>query len=290
MQFVAMVYRLLLVLAILPVAYGADSVNFLPHNRHGHKAKKVIHKAHGHASKKLAHVVKHAKVDPTKQVDVEVTSTTHPAPSTTTTLVPIPAAVAVSSVSNVAASFGRGPLPNTQGVLAEEPETEVQPQSAVGFASVAGGEGVEQLKADLAEMKQSRAHIGQLEQALREGAALLRETSKLEHVSKSERGRASAGRQVKQAAELVKSTESMLRESRADAADRSKEMLHEASVAQKAADALNAEAAEQMKLYGDAMAPSASEPLASEQHTATPAEKSADTSADEDLADIEDEN
>lgn len=77
------------------------------------------------------------------------------------------------------------------------------------------------LQVDLVETKQNRVHISQLEQTLREDASLLRESSTLEHVSHSKRGHASAARQVKQAAQLVKNTEAMLMESRSDAVEKS---------------------------------------------------------------------
>lgn len=171
------------------------------------------------------------------------------------------------------------PLPSLKE---EDPVLEVQPVENVASS------GTSQLQVDLVETKQNRVHISQLEQTLREDASLLRESSTLEHVSHSKRGHASAARQVKQAAQLVKNTEAMLMESRSDAVEKSQAMMREAAVAREAADSLSAEAAEELKLFtAEQSLPSAHKALREPVHS--PVAKQSEASSDEDIG-IEDEN
>merc|ERR1719223_2409246 len=167
-------------------------------------------------------------------------ATTTPAattPAATTPAATTPAATTQAATTTPAVDI---PLPSFEK---EDTTLEIQPVENVA------GAGTSQLQVDLVEMKQNRVHITQLEQTLREDASLLRESSTLEHVSHSTRGHASAARQVKQAAQLVRSTEAMLTESRSDAVEKSQVMMREAAAAREAADSLSPEAAEELKLF-----------------------------------------
>mmetsp|Transcript_4092 Transcript_4092/g.7041 ORF Transcript_4092/g.7041 Transcript_4092/m.7041 type:complete len:263 (-) Transcript_4092:61-849(-) len=107
---------------------------------------------------------------------------------------------------------------------------------------------VVQLGRELAEMKESHAHVAQLEQTLAADVQLLRESTMLQRVSTSRRGRAAAHKQVRESERLVKDTEAMVKESRESAMENSRVALREAQEVRAAADALSAEAEEQLQM------------------------------------------
>lgn len=111
---------------------------------------------------------------------------------------------------------------------------------------------VVQLGRELAEMKERHAHVAQLEQTLASDVSLLRESTMLQRVSTSRRGRAAAQKQVRESERLVKDTEAMVKESRESAMEASRNALREAAEVRKAADALAAEAEKQLQMMGSA--------------------------------------
>lgn len=287
--------RLLLLLVAAPAALGLENVDFLPHFRHGHHFKKHEHAAHKHGhthelklkAEESPEVVKMA--NPAVEASTPAATTTAAAtpaattPAATTTQVASAQVVTTPAATTPAATTPAAttPVPVVEAPAFKEADPVVEVQAIDNSASA----GTSQLQVDLAEMKENKVHIAQLEQTLRADASLLRESSTLEHVSHSTRGHASAARQVRQAAQLVKGTEAMLRESRADAVDKSQAMLREAAVARDAADSLSAEAAEELKLFQS----SAPAQEASSEPVAKPAAKHVEASSEEDI-DIEDEN
>jgi len=151
------------------------------------------------------------------------------------------------------------------------------------------------LQSELAELKQRRSHIKQLEEALKADAGLLHESVTLERMSKTKRGHTLAEHQVKEATEVVKATEQMLHESKANAVEMSTEMLRESEAVRNATDELATEATQQLKVFkGSAPAETTTTtgvqvPTTTAKVTTVPAKSKAPDS-DEDLDDIEDEN
>jgi len=274
--------RLLILLAAAPAALGSENVDFLPHFRHGHHWKKHEHHGHGHA-----HEMK-LKASP---------------PAVTTTAAAVTPAVTTPAASTLAATTLAATTPavttpaaTTAAVTTPVPVVEVPshalpeegPVLDVQQRDLSAADGTSQLQVDLVEMKQNKVHVAQLEQTLRMDASLLRESSTLEHVSHSTRGHASAARQVRQAAQLVKNTEAMLHESREGAVEKSQAMLREAADAREAADSLSAEATEELKLFTGGQLPAPIQ-QASREPVAESAPKHVQASSAEDI-DIEDEN
>jgi len=251
--------RLLLGLAAMPAVMGAESNEFLPHGHRTHLGRKQqvpVHKASFVGVKK-------------QPLEEEAT------PMKIAVMKPEFAAAAesapVAPVAHVTDSFANAASPVISAVVSDDKSSTIT-----------------QLEENLAEMKQRRAHVKQLEQALKSDASLLRESTVLEKVSKSAHGHEVALKQVKQAAQLVKGTEEMLRESRQEAIDSSHEMIKEADAVRSAADALGAEAKDQLKLYGKTHSVVA--PPAPPVQESVPEKKVAAKSDDVDLEDIEDEN
>lgn len=133
-----------------------------------------------------------------------------------------------------------------------------------------------QLGEELAELKQRRANIAQLEQALKADKTLFRESVSLERVSTSKNGRKAATRQARRSAQLVQDTVGMLRDSRAGAVDESRFLGTESEQATSLASALSAEASLELKLFGaadgeirDAPIPAAAAPMSTTTPMAT---------------------
>jgi hypothetical protein len=101
---------------------------------------------------------------------------------------------------------------------------------------------VTQLKNDLADVKQMRANVGVVEQALASDVSLLRETAKLERMAGTTQAHQSAQAQLHIAEQFVKATEAMVIKARGDADERARAALKEAAEVQTAVDALIAEA------------------------------------------------
>lgn len=101
---------------------------------------------------------------------------------------------------------------------------------------------VTQLKNDLADVKQMRANVGVVEQALAADVSLLRETAKLERMAGTTQARQSAQVQLHIAEQFVKATEAMVIKARGDADERARAALKEATEVQTAVDVLIAEA------------------------------------------------
>jgi len=99
----------------------------------------------------------------------------------------------------------------------------------------------------LFEVKQRRANVVQMQQALSAEVALLRESTALQKASESQHSREEANKQIKKTEQLVKDTTAMLRESRAEAVEDAKQVLQEVSETQSALDALQKEATAQLK-------------------------------------------
>lgn len=247
--------RLLLGLAAIPTVMGAESNEFLPHGHRVHLGRKQAQQVPVHKASFVG----------VKKQPLEEEAT--------------PMKVAIMK-------------PEFAGAAEASPVAPAVAQVADTFAEAVSSNGdgksptVAQLDEHLAEMKQRRAHVKQLEQTLKSDASLLRESTVLEKVSKSKRGHEVALKQVKEAAQLIKGTEEMLRESRQEAIESSKEMMTEAAAVRTAADSLGTEAKEQLKLFGKTYADAAPPPPAQE---TVPEKKAAPKSDDADL-DIEDEN
>lgn len=105
---------------------------------------------------------------------------------------------------------------------------------------------VSQLQQELKEVKQKRMNIIQMQKALTADVALLRESSALQRVSATRHSRIAAQIQVRKTEQLVKDLSSMLRDSRLDAIDNAKTLLHDANQVRAAADALASEATAQL--------------------------------------------
>jgi len=248
--------RVLFSFAALPAVIGSESSEFLPH---GHR----LHLGRIHAPTKQAALPQKASFVGLKKIPIE----------------------------EDAAS------PMKVAILKPDLAAEVSPTSPVladGVANVVADDKsstVTKMEEQLAEMEQRRTHIKQLEQTLKTDASLLRESTVLEKVSKSQRGHEIALRQVKDAAQLVKSTEEMLHESRQEAIESSRDMKIEAAAVRSAADSLGAEAKEQLKMFGktseQATVAAPQTPPAQAQVLAT---KVTSKSDDVDDLDIEDEN
>lgn len=248
--------RLLFGIAALPAVMGAESNEFLPHGHRAHLGRKSPQQIPVHKTSFVG--VKKQPVEEDAAVPMKIAVMKPGAEESSPVVAP---------VAQVADAI-------TDAVAANVASDDKNP--AVG-----------QLGDSLAEMKQRRAHIKQLEQALKSDASLLRESTVLEKVSKSKRGHAVALKQVKDAAQLVKGTEEMLRETRQEAIESSHEMIKEADAVRSAADSLGTEAKEQLKLFGKTQSIAAPTPPVQE---AVPEKKSAPKSDDMDLEDIEDEN
>jgi len=249
--------RLLLALAALPAVTGSESNEFLPHGHRVHLGRKPQASPH-RAS--FVGVKKQPLEEEATPMKIAVMKPEFSAAADTPPVVP------AAPVAQVADAF-------TDAV-------------STPAASDEKSSTVTDLQANLAEMKQRRAHIKQLEQTLKVDATLLRESTVLEKVSKSQHGHEVALKQVKQAAQLVKSTEEMLHESRQEAIESSHEMMKEADAVRSAADALGTEAKDQLKLFGKAQSVAAPPPV----KEAAPEKKAAAKSDDVDMEDIEDEN
>merc|ERR1719330_1676843 len=111
----------------------------------------------------------------------------------------------------------------------------------------AGRSVVAQLRQELQEVKQHRANIVQMQQALSADAALLRESSILQRSAATPRGRTAAQMQLRKTEQIVKDLSAMLRESRMSAMLDAKTMLGQATEVRAAADALAAEASAQLR-------------------------------------------
>lgn len=255
--------RLLFGVAALPAVMASESHEFLPH---GHRAHLGVHLGRKQTKQQIP-------VHEASFVGVKKQPLEEAAPMKVAVMKPEFAAATealpVAPVAQVADAFVDAAATNVAG-------DDKSPTVA-------------QLDEHLSEMKQRRAHIKQLEQVLKSDASLLRESTVLEKVSKSKRGHAVALKQVKDAAQLVKGTEEMLRESRQEAIESSHEMMKEANAVRSAADSLGAEAKEQLKLYGKTQSVVAPPPTPPVQEP-VPEKKAAPKSDDMDLEDIEDEN
>jgi len=106
---------------------------------------------------------------------------------------------------------------------------------------------LKQLRDGLVEMRQMHTNVMTVEKTLAADVHLLRESAKLQKMSRSAKARKSALQQVRQTEQLVKVTEAMVVQSRANAVERAQEALSEARQVQKAADALSDEAQAQLR-------------------------------------------
>lgn len=249
--------RLLLALAALPAVTGSESNEFLPHGHRAHLGRKQQVPAH---KASFVGVKKQPLEEEAAPMKIAIMKPEFAAAAEALPVAP------VAPVAQVADAF-------TDAV-------------ATTVASDEKSSTVTELQEHLTEMKQRRAHVKQLEQALKADASLLRESTVLEKVSKSKHGHEVALKQVKQAAQLVKGTEEMLRESRQEAIDSSHEMMKEAEVVRSAADALGTEAKDQLKLFGKVQSVAATPPV----NEPVSEKKAATKSDDVDMEDIEDEN
>lgn len=111
---------------------------------------------------------------------------------------------------------------------------------------------VVQLDEELTELKQRRANMAQLEQALKADRTLFRESVSLERISTSKQGRKTAKQEALRSAQLVKDTVGILHDSRVGAVDESRLLATEAEQATAAANALTAEASLELKFFGAA--------------------------------------
>lgn len=245
--------RLLLALAALPAVTGSESNEFLPHGHRAHLGRKQQVPAH---KASFVGVKKQPLEEEAAPMKIAIMKPEFAAAAEALPVAP------VAPVAQVADAF-------TDAVASDEKSSTVS-----------------ELQEHLTEMKQRRAHVKQLEQALKADASLLRESTVLEKVSKSKHGHEVALKQVKQAAQLVKGTEEMLRESRQEAIDSSHEMMKEAEVVRSAADALGTEAKDQLKLFGKVQSVAATPPV----NEPVSEKKAATKSDDVDMEDIEDEN
>jgi len=125
----------------------------------------------------------------------------------------------------------------------------------LGSSAKASGDGVvpevgtvQLLGRRLTEVKQNGANVRQLQEALAADVALLREGGALRRVSASHRSRVNAELQVHRSEALVRDTDAMLRESKAAAMEGARAALREAADVRHAADALAAEAEEQLRV------------------------------------------
>jgi len=131
------------------------------------------------------------------------------------------------------------------------------PVAASGHASTAssGEEDKDQsaavagLQRELAEVKQDRANVKELQQALAAQVALLRESAALQRASTSARGRAAATKQVQKSEQLVKDITGMLRESREAATEGARAVLREVPEVRSMLDTLNVEARQLLQTF-----------------------------------------
>jgi len=184
-----------------------------------------------------------AKVSAVKPVAAAVLPTVAVSPVVAAMLVPPAAAAVEAKVEAPPAPVAETPVADTP--LADVPVADATanvapkaPQAAV----------IKQLADDLQEVKQMHTNVVAVEKTLAADVSLLRESAKLEHMSKSPKARAAAQQQLRQTERLVKDTELMVKTSRVLAAQRARDALREAHEVQKAADELSKEASAQLKL------------------------------------------
>lgn len=111
------------------------------------------------------------------------------------------------------------------------------------------------LRQNFAEVIQNRKNVQQLEQALAVDQSLVHESSVLIKLSSTQGGRQAAKNQLLKTQGLLKQTMEMVHDGRAAAVKGAHDMLNEAEVVRKAADALSDEAQEQLRLFTSNKAP-----------------------------------
>lgn len=206
-----------------------------------HHSKHLRHKK-AKADKKIAMVA-------SKKPEVAVVSTAVATQKSTDKVAAVSAAAATQSATDEAVGQGQTKV--------------VEVDSEGLLASLSAG--AAQLHQELAEVRQHRFNVKQLQEALAADVALLRESTTLEKVSVSRRSRANAELQLKKSEQLVKDTSSMLRDTRSEAFSDAQGVLKQVVMLQQALDALKAEAVDQVKLFGAAAAagpaPAAQKPI-----------------------------
>jgi len=149
------------------------------------------------------------------------------------------------------------------------------------------------LQRELAEVRQNRANVRELQQALAAQVALLRESTALQRVSTSAHGRVAAMKQVQKSEQLVKDTSAMLKESRAAASESARNVLSEVAEVRATLDLLSTEARAQLQAFasphgdedaaGESGVPNA-EPALTAAASAAPPNQTADMDLDYDDA------
>lgn len=127
-------------------------------------------------------------------------------------------------------------------------EAAVVTEAAASSETASSNIAVKHLHADLAEVKQLHGNVVQLEKALSADVSLLRESANLQRLATSPSSRRAAKEQVLQSERMVREVEAMVHQGRQDTVVGARAALSEADAARKAADALAAEAAAQLKV------------------------------------------